>query len=196
MKPTKKYTFTMAGNGVYRLQVSGDYFKILSASGLVRVKGKWGELSSLVAGQGLENSDFDDLFFTDESGASNTVTVFVGDRNFIDGLTGNVGISGTVNTTVANKDAMQGAYYQAGHTITSGNSAILAANSSRRYLMIQNNDATGIVYVNVIGNAASAASGIKILPGAVLEFANFCPTGVVSMIGSIGSNPNVIVLEG
>lgn len=197
MKPSKKYTFTIAGNGVYRLQVAGDYFKILAATGLVRVRGKFGELTSLVVGQGLEEADFDDLFFTDESGASNTVTVFVGDRNFIDGLTGNVGISGTVNTAQTNKDALQGIFSQAAFTVTSVNQQMLAANANRRYLLVQNNDSTGIVYLNIAGStAATAASGIRLLPGESLEIQGFCPSGSINCIGSIGSNPNVIVLEG
>lgn len=186
MKPTKKYTFTIAGSGVYRLQVSGDYFKILAASGLVRVKGKWGELSSLVAGQGLENSEFDDLFFTDESGASNTITVLVGDRNFIDGLTGSV--------TVTQQRVASGAAANTQVTVTNASTTIDAANANRQYLLIQNKDATGIVYLN-FGGAATVANGVQINPGGSWESGAFCPTGAVQAIGSIASNTNVVIVE-
>lgn len=194
MKPSKKYTFTIAGNGVYRLQVAGDYFKILAATGLVRVRGKFGELTSLVVGQGLEEADFDDLFFTDESGASNTITVFVGDRNFIDGLTGNVGISGTVNTAVVAQKVASGAATNTQVTVTNASTTIDAANANRQYLLIQNKDATGIVYLN-FGAAATVANGIQINPGGSWESGSFVPTGSVQAIGSIANNPNVVIVE-
>ena len=69
------------------------------------------------------------------------------------------------------------------------------AKANRRYLLIQNNHATGIVYVRLDGGAASVSTGAQIHPGGSLELADYCPTGQINAIGSV-LNPNVIVLEG
>lgn len=188
MKPTKQYTFTIAAFGVYRLQVAGDYFKILSASGLVGVKSAdWGELRALTVGQGLENAEFSDLFFTDESGAPNTVTVYVGDRNFIDGVTGDVRVTQSVNPDVP--------FTQAQGNVTAASTQALAAKANRQFLMIQNNDAAVIVYVTLDGTAATTAKGIKLNPGGSLLLDSCCPTAAVNWIGS-GATTNVVVVEG
>lgn len=187
MKPTKKYTFTIGAFGVYRLQVAGDYFKLLQASGAVKVVGQFGELSGLITGQGLENSDFLDLFFTDESGASNTITVVVGDRNFIDGVTGAVQITDNVpiRATLGNTAV----------TVTSASTMIDAANATRKFLLIQNKSTSGTIYLN-FGAAATVANGLKIGPGGSFESAQVCPVNAVYAIGDIGSNPDVVIVEG
>jgi hypothetical protein len=90
----------------------------------------------------------------------------------------------------------QGAFTQAQKTVTNASGQVFAANAARRYLMIQNNDATGIVYVTVNGTAATTANGIKLLPGASMEITGYQPTGAVNAIGSIASNANVVAVEG
>lgn len=92
---------------------------------------------------------------------------------------------------------VNGPFTQASANVTSASGQLLAANLARRYLLIQNNDTTGIVYVTLDGTAATAAKGIKLLPGgASLELQGFVPTGQVNAIGSLASNTNVIVVEG
>ena len=88
-----------------------------------------------------------------------------------------------------------GAVAQSSSTVTTTAAQLLAAKSTRRYLMIQNNDATGIVYIN-FSATATAANGIKIPPGGVYVAEAWCPTNAISAIGSIASNANVIILEG
>lgn len=197
MKPTKKYTFTIGALGVYRLQVSGDYFKILAADGAVKVNSNdWGELRGLTVGQGLENANFSDLFFTDESGASNTVTVYVGDRNFIDGVTGDVRITNQPTVDVGNMPASNGTFNQSAGTATTASAQFRAANANRRYLMVQNKSATGTIWVNLTGVAATQANGIKLIPGGSLELQGYVPTDAVMIIGDIASNPDVLIVEG
>lgn len=89
-----------------------------------------------------------------------------------------------------------GAFTQAAATVTTTAANLLAANPSRRYLLVQNKDAAGIVYVNLSGAAATVANGIAIEPGGSLEIQGYAPTGAVSAIGSIASNPNVVVVGG
>lgn len=91
---------------------------------------------------------------------------------------------------------MQGAYTQAQKTVTNASAALLAANTQRRYLLIQNNDASADVYVTLDGSTATTGKGIKIAAGGSIELANYCPTGAINAIGSIASNSNVVVVEG
>jgi hypothetical protein len=89
-----------------------------------------------------------------------------------------------------------GAFAQAQATVTSASAVIAAANALRRYLLIQNNDTSGIIYVTLDGSAATPTNGLKIAPGASLELQGYCTTGAINAIGSIASNANVIVVQG
>lgn len=80
-------------------------------------------------------------------------------------------------------------------TVTSASGLLLAANPTRQYLLIQNNDATGIVYVNFGAGPATVANGAKVAPGASYE-PLIIPTDAIYCIGSIASNANVLVIEG
>lgn len=88
-----------------------------------------------------------------------------------------------------------GAFSQNQKTVTNTTGQLLAANTARRYLLIQNNDASGDVYVTLDGTAATTAKGIKIAAGGSYECQNFCPTGAINAIGSIASNANVVAVE-
>lgn len=90
----------------------------------------------------------------------------------------------------------QGAFTSAQVTVTSASTTIDAANAARRYLLIQNNDATGIVYVNLAGATATALNSLRLLPGESLELSSFVPSGAITAIGSIASNTNVVLVEG
>lgn len=90
----------------------------------------------------------------------------------------------------------QGGFTQAQATVTNASAMLLAAKNTRRYLMIQNNDATGIVYVTVDGTAATTVKGVRLVPGSALELSDYVPTGQVNAIGSIASNANLVIMEG
>lgn len=89
-----------------------------------------------------------------------------------------------------------GPFTQQQKTVTNASGQLLASNVDRRYLLIQNNDSTGIVYVNIAGAAAAAASGLKVLPGGSYECQGYVTTSAINAIGDIASNPNVVVVEG
>lgn len=191
MIPTKIYSIPLTGNGSYRLQVAGRFWKIISATGQVSVSapGSFGTLSPLTGGQGLEDTPFSELFLTDLSGSSNTVTLVVGDEKFIDTSLGAVSIS-------TNKVPQLGTNTQTQKTVTNASGNIFAANAARQALMIQNNDAVGIIYVNLAGAAATAANGFKIGPGESLALEGAVSTNAITAIGSIASNANVVAWEG
>lgn len=91
---------------------------------------------------------------------------------------------------------VNGAFSQAQKTVTNASGQLLAANAGRRYLMVQNNDSGGDIYVTVSGADATTANGLKVPAGGALELAGFVPTGAIKAIGSIANNPNIIVVEG
>lgn len=92
--------------------------------------------------------------------------------------------------------ALQGAFTSTQVTVTSSSATIDAASPSRRYLLIQNNDAAGVIYVNLSGAAATTVNSIKMNPGDSLELQGFVPSSAITAIGSIASNANVLIVEG
>lgn len=187
IKPTNIYDFTVPANGVYRLHVAGEYFKILLASGAVNVLADWGRLKGLTSGQGLEDSEFQWLIFEDTTGGDNTLRVVIGDRRFIDGVSGAM--------TVQQNAAARAAFTNTQRTVTSASQQLIAANTARQYLFVQNRHASGFVYLN-FGAAATAGNGIKIGPGGFWESGAVCPTSAIHMIGDVASNTEVLTVEG
>lgn len=80
--------------------------------------------------------------------------------------------------------------------VTNASGQLLAANAARKYLLIQNKDAAGIIYVTFDGTAATAANGVEIGPKGYHLLDVIVPTGAIMAIGSIASNANVLVVEG
>lgn len=187
MLPTKIYTIVIPSGESQRLLVQGQYFKILAATGTVSVSSDFGKLEDLIYGQGLESTPFPYLLLTNTSGASNTIRILIGDENFIDGLTGNMAIT-------ANKLPQSGSFVNVLKTVTNASAQALAANTARQYLLIQNKDNAGTVYLN-FGAAATVANGIRIPPGANYELNGVVSTQAIFMIGDIANNVNVLTVE-
>lgn len=99
--------------------------------------------------------------------------------------------TGNVNLT-----GMQGPFDQAAATVTNASAQLVPVNGLRRYLLIQNNHATADIYLNLAGDAATTASGIKIEAGGSYEASNFAPTSAIFAIGSIASNTAIVTVEG
>lgn len=186
MKPSKFYDHVIPGSGTLPVLVPGEYFKIMSATFPVNVKASFGELSGLTAGQGLENTRFDSLMIQNTSASANTIRIFIGDENFIDGMTGNVGITSIVSA--------RDTYSQATYTVTPTAANAISA-GARDYLLIQNKSSSGTVWVN-FGTTATQANGLRLSHGDVWESGISCPQGAVSCIGDIASNPDVLIIVG
>lgn len=189
MKPSGIYIFQLQANAPYQLDVAGDYFKILSASGALNIRAEWGTLNGLIAGQGLEDSEFSRLQIQDASGAVNQVRIFIGDEKFVDGLGGTVNIAETVVPRSS-------AFANVQKTVTSASAQLLAANPQREYLLIQNKDLTGSVFLNFGAAAATVGNGIRIVPGGFYVLESVCTTQAMQCIGDIPNNPNIVVVEG
>lgn len=132
------------------------------------------------------NGRFNKIRITSAAGSTIKLIMRLGNEVRFDAPpTGAVTISG-----------QQGTFTQAQKTVTNASAQLLAANASRRYLLIQNKDASGDIYVTLDGTAATTTKGIKIAAGGSLEVANYCPSGEIFAIGSIASNANCVAVEG
>lgn len=85
-------------------------------------------------------------------------------------------------------------YTQTTPTVVSATTALLALNTSRKFVSIQNNDSSGILYINF--GAAATTAHFKLIPGATLILDTVVSTQAINAIGSIASNANISVIEG
>lgn len=109
-----------------------------------------------------------------------------GSRNVA--LNGNLNL-GTVPATQSN------AFVNTNRTVTSTSTAVLGGNSARQYLLIQNKDSTGTIWV-AFGAAATQANGLRIPPGGYWEWDGTVPVSTVNVIGDLATQSNVITIEG
>lgn len=79
-------------------------------------------------------------------------------------------------------------------TVTNASATHLAANTSRKYLQVQNNDAAGYIACTPTATA-TLALGVRIMPGQTWS-PNVPPVNAILCIGSIASNANVVITEG
>lgn len=188
MLPTKIYTLTIPANQSQNLLISGQFFKLLAVTGGVTVESTFGKLEGLLSGQGLEKTPFDQLLLTDTSGASNTIKILIGDENFIDGFTGNIAIS-------ANRVTQSSSFTNTARTVTNASAQLIAANAARQYVLIQNKDGAGNIFVN-FGSAATVGNGLRITPGGNYESDGIVSTQAIFAIGDQASNANILTVEG
>jgi hypothetical protein len=170
----------------------GDFFRILDSTGPVTVKYYYqgrevAEAVGMLTGYGerFTAQKFDRIRIT--SASAQTITFVIRDGAEV---RYDRGAASVVVTNTA------GAFTQAQRTVTNASAQMLAANTARRYLMIQNKDASGDIWVNLAGAAATTANGLLIPAGGSLELQGFVCTGAVFAIGSIASNANIVSVEG
>lgn len=182
---TRIYPFAIVAGGMLTMPIHGEKFLIKTATGPVDVTWSTGKLTSLEAGQGYNvRRGFDQLTLNNNGAGAITGTIQIADDDFIDNrIAGTVSISGGTN------------FVNTAPTVTNASSALLAANASRRYVLIQNNHATATVYLN-FSATATAANGIKLAPGASYESGFAAHLGAINAIGDVASNTAVIVVEG
>lgn len=182
--------FTAGKRIEYREQA--DFFRILESAGPVSVEfylqgRKVADSVQVKAGYSeIFGSGFDQIAIT--SGTAQTVQFVtrLGNKvNYDSPPVGNVAITNTGGT-----------FTQVAATVTTTSAQIEPAKASRRYLFVQNNHATGLIYINLTGVAATAANGILVDAGGSLELNGYLPTGAITAIGSVASNTSVIVVGG
>ena len=80
-------------------------------------------------------------------------------------------------------------------TVTNVSQLFSAANTMRQYLLIQNNDTVGNIFVSFTA-AATLLNGIKIAPGGSFIVDGVAPSNDINIIGDIASNANVVLVTG
>lgn len=175
--------------------VTGNYFEITEAplEGLsVLLTDRSGatvtRMLNIGAGVFVEPGQFEQIQIT--SVGAQTVRFFVAD-----GKAGTRRVAGSVAVTgaVSINDSFN--FTNAAATVTNASASLVAALPTRKFLLIQNKDSAGSIFVN-FGAAATVANGIRIVPGGYLELAHKVPPQQIFAIGDIASNANVLVCQG
>ena len=192
---------TMSAGVGLEITEAGDFFRIIqSVAEDVQIifykEGHEVARSENVGAGYFERIEFDRIRITSAGGGLLRLLTRKGATVGYDRPVASVGISGTVQAQITNKDATAGAFTQAAATVTNASGQLLAAKANRRYLLIQNKDAAGDIYLTLNGSAATTSNGIKIGTGQSYECQGYAPTGAIFAIGSIASNANIVTVEG
>ena len=186
----KIYTLQLSAGGQALLPAPNTHFFIISSTGPLAVQGDtFGQIDGLTTGQGMNNLPFNKLTLIDQSGASNQVKILIAPGEFTNQI-----IAATVAISSASMLAMRqsGSFVASAPALTTAQQLILAANSSRQYLLIQNNDPTITAFIFF---ANGAAAGIKLSPGQTFIQENIVTTQAVYMSAS-AATANVSVVTG
>lgn len=192
------FSQTFTGSTTWTLNVTGKYFTTLMCTNAINVRfylgGKQldlGQISQLLAGLEVTLGDIADIqpaFDRVEVDVTGPDTVQIGIGN---GQARYNRSQGSVAITNVN-----GAFTNTQVTVTSASNGIDGPNPSRRYLLIQNNDATGDIFVRLDGVPATIGTGVKIPAGGSYEITGYVPTATITAIGSIASNANIVLVKG
>lgn len=184
---------TLVAGEVWQLDSPGSLVRIIDCTAavdlqLTRSGIPFAEAKSMLAGLKVRDQRGFSGVRVINGATPQTVKIFIADGD-VDydrpQVSGSIAIAG-----------QQGAFTQAQKTVTNASAQLLAANAARRYLLVQNNDAAGDIYITLDGTAATTAKGIKIPAGGSYECQGYCPSGEIFAIGSIANNANVVAVEG
>jgi len=182
------YKINVATGEAFELGAVGDYVRIRTSAVELKIENvDSGEQIEASQGDDFQFSPFNNLRISHTSGANQAVTLIISQGK----KAGASQVSGSM--TLAGQ---QGAFTSTQKTVTNASASMIAANAARRYLLIQNNDAAGDIYINLAGAAATTLNSIKIAAGSSYECQGYVPTGAVFAIGSIASNANIVAVEG
>lgn len=195
------YSQTFATATTWELNTPGKYFATLECTKPVNVRfyqgGKLldlGEIRGLMSGLEVTLGEI-----------NNQAPAF--DRVQIDvqaGDTVKIGIGngqarynrGAATVTVSQNSQTQSANFDnQAKTVTNASAVLLAANPVRQYLLVQNNDPSGVVYL-AFGKTATLAAGLRVIAGGSFELVGTVTTQAVHAIGSAANNPNIVTVEG
>jgi hypothetical protein len=188
---------TFASAKTWELNVAGSYFSTLECTQTVSVRfylgGKQldlGEIKGLAAGLevafGVGVNSFDRVQIDVQAGDTVKVGIGNGQARYN---------RGAATVTVAQNTQTRAAFANTAAAVTTASAQLSAANAGRQYLLIQNKDTAGSVWIN-FGAAATQANGVKIGPGGAWESGSVTPSNAVFAIGDLANNANVVVVEG
>lgn len=157
-------------------QVIGDFFHLLETTSPVDIEFLKNGATQYAA-SGMEfgffvrpSGGFTGLAFTSAVAQTFKIAYGLGDGGY-NRTTGSVQIIG-----------QQGAFTEGRVSLTNANQAIIGANASRKYLMVQNNDAVAVMRVTLNGGAAMVGQGFRVQPGNMLELNGYQSTAAINAI--------------
>lgn len=175
---------------------SGNYFELIDApSGGVdvllsdRSGGQLASMRNIGAGYFVRPGPYEVVQIKSVSAQSISFFVADGDAG-TRRLSGNVAVTSLpaalqpILSTLTNAQA----------TVTTTSGQLLAASAGRNYLLVQNKDLTGTIWVG--WNTVTQANGIRIGPGGSYELSGYNVTQALNAIGDLASNANVVVVQG
>lgn len=197
------FTQTDAGATTHEFNVPGNYFVLLACTNVMNVRFyKAGRQLDLATITGLlagveatlgvwdpkaPNFAFDKVAV--DTTAADTFTIGIGNGQVrYNRSQGSASITSITNQTSGDTNTNK--------TATNASAQLIAANAARRYLLVQNKDATGRIWLNFGAGAATQANGIKLEPGETYEREFAVPTQAIQAIGDAASNANIVVVEG
>lgn len=131
---------------------------------------------------------FTQIMVENAAQAGKRLRIFYGvDVDFVGGMNATISISSVV--------PVLGEFLNTQKTVTNASNILSAADADRKYFLVQNNHATGNIFVQ-FGAAAAVASGVKIPPGSSYELNANMTSGAIYAVGDIASNAAVITVEG
>lgn len=176
------YEQNFAGATTWKMHIPGSYFTLLSCNIAVNVRFyKGGQQLALGACNaflpGLEVGPF--VKGRDGSAAFDRIEIDVGGADTVkigigDGSARYNRSQGSVAVTNVN-----GPITDSQKSVTNADQVLLAANANRRYLMIQNNSAAGVLRLALDGTAATATKGKRIQPGQNYEMQGYVSTSEI-----------------
>jgi hypothetical protein len=190
--------------------VAGDYVRVRqSLVDLIIENQEAGEVIEVSQGDDFTFTPFKTLRISHSSNAEQVIKLIVstGKKAGSSQVGGSISIVGdialdaatlaaleNINATITVNEPVRGPGSNTQKTVTNASASLLAQNLARKYLLIQNKDASGDIYIN-FGAAATVANGLKIAPNGAYELNANMLTAEIFAIGNIANNPNIVVIE-
>lgn len=185
-------TIKIAAGSTEELAVKGNYVRIRTAPyDLFLENPDTSEKVEGSQGDDFELSEFKRLKVTNTGGVDSVFKLTISQDKKAGSAPGT--ISGTV--AISANEPVRGVGGNLQKTVTNASTSLVAANATRDYLLIQNKDAAGIIYI-AFGVEATVLNGVRIAPGGSYELNCNILTAQVFAIGDIANNTNVVVVEG
>lgn len=185
---SQKYTLDVPANGALRLPVSGKFIRVISCLGAFDLATEKVNLQNVGIGDGFKDKPFTWFNLKDRSGAVNTITVVVSDEEFL-----NAPATSTSITQAAQVQTASMAHTAPAVGVATGQ--LVAANTARKYLLVQNVGAVAIWVRFGAAAAVTAAPSIRIPAGGDREWDSIGATQAVQAIAE-AAGASVTVVEG
>jgi hypothetical protein len=174
----RPYTLKIPAGSEITLPHIGNYVRIKSATVPINVRVlESNESVQLEQGDDATLTAFERLEVSHSDGAEQTVILYVGNNT----RQGSSKVGGTlqVNPTQSSTGS------QAAAVVGVASAQLLAANSNRKFLLIQNINPTGEITLNLFGAAAVIGAGPVIAPGETFKLEGmWMPTAQINAIGT------------